>query len=92
MSKTLPSSLNKNIVTSVLTYVFKKDSPKIQVLLNYIKNKNSGALVNVYTDKNGYTTVTSTTTADFSDTPCTTKNGAAGYITQGVCVPAWIFE
>ena len=56
----LPSSLNKNLVTSVLTYVFKEGSPKIQVLLNFIKNKNSGALVNVFTDKNGYTTVTST--------------------------------
>jgi hypothetical protein len=55
----LPSSIKP--VTSVLTYVFKEGSPKIQVLLNYIKNKNSGILVNLFTDKNGYTTVTSTT-------------------------------
>jgi hypothetical protein len=56
----LPSSIKP--VTSVLTYVFKEGSPKIQVLLNYIKNKNSGILVNLFTDKNGYTTVTTTTT------------------------------
>ena len=60
MSTTLPSSIKP--VTSVLTYVFKEGSPKIEVLLNFIKNKNSGALVKVFTDKNGYTTVTSTST------------------------------
>ena len=47
---------------SILTYVFKEGSPKIQVLLNFIKSKNDNTLVKVLTDKNGYTTVTITTT------------------------------
>jgi hypothetical protein len=64
MSNSLPSSIKPSTATSVriLTYVFKAGSPEIEVLLNYLKNQNT--LVKVFTDKNGYTTVTTTTTAD----------------------------
>ena len=56
MSNSLPLSIKP--VTSVLTYVFKAGSPEIEVLLNYLKNQNT--LIKVFTDKNGYTTVTTT--------------------------------
>jgi hypothetical protein len=74
MSSSFPSSIKP--LTSVLTYVFKKGSPKIQVLLNYIKNKNDGTLVKQFTDKNGYTTVTSTSSNLNASAACTTPSGS----------------
>jgi len=49
--------------TRVLTYVFDpKDAAKVQLLLDFIKDKFPKALVSVVKDKDGFTSVTITQT------------------------------
>lgn len=79
MSNPLPSSIEPFQV--VKTYVFKEESPNIQVFLNFLKNKNKFALVNISTE-NGYTTITTTNTASVDSCggcaccACTCCNGS----------------
>lgn len=58
-----PSSFPRAVAgTRVLTWIFKSDDPNIETFLNYIKEK--GLVPSILIGDNGYTSVTTTATAD----------------------------